>query len=409
MEEDKLKTLWIGKQEREKIYQAKSKWYTQAAKNSFEDLKKTLAKKHESELEELKKKYEEAYRIEEVKEDEANQKCWQEQLRIHHQKELSLKHWWPIPLCGGKPCKPTEDDLLTALSIRDKKPEAVRYVREFKRWREKRRELGLPAIVNPLLESYYQLYSSDEEAEITCRLWEEDSSNREDIERSQAAEAEAKTHTEVEKDQNTTGTDSDVDLQAIVALSEGNRAEHQKALVQVQRLQQKVKSSLKRCSKHNMPTQLKHIRLLQRLIRNELDKVKEKYAEVIEGAMRERKQQLQRGTTVPVEKLLSSTETEEEEGRGPEGTIDTVTPTSRSIPTAVSTPMNLFKGTVPASSSKKKTTAIMTSPYFNPTFHFTTLDQLTITLITHMNNWQKLKNKVMTVSLGNNPILNILM
>ena len=58
-----------------------------------------------------------------------------------------------------------------------------------------------------MLESYYQIYSSDEEAEITHRLCEEDSSGRENIERLQAAEAKAKTPTEVEEDQNTTGTD----------------------------------------------------------------------------------------------------------------------------------------------------------------------------------------------------------
>ena len=82
-----------------------------------------------------------------------------------------------------------------------------------------------------MLESYYQLYSSDEEAEITSRLCEEDSSGRENIEGPQAAEAKTKTFTEVEEDQNTTGTDSDVDLQAVITLKEGNRAEHQKALV----------------------------------------------------------------------------------------------------------------------------------------------------------------------------------
>ena len=103
--------------------------------------------------------------------------------------------------------------------------------------------MKLPAIVNPLLESYYQIYSSDKEAEITCRLCEEESSDRENIERPQPAEA--------EEDQNTTGTNSDIDLQAIVALKEGSRVEHQKALVRVQRLQQKVKTSLKRCAKHN--------------------------------------------------------------------------------------------------------------------------------------------------------------
>ena len=87
-----------------------------------------------------------------------------------------------------------------------------------------------------MLDSYYQIYSSDEEAEITHRLHEEESSDRENIERPQAAEAKAKTHTEVEEDQNTTCTDSGIDLQAIVALKEGNRVEHQKALVWVQRL-----------------------------------------------------------------------------------------------------------------------------------------------------------------------------
>ena len=171
----------------------------------------------------MRKEYQEAYRLEGIKEDKLNQRCWQEQLALYHQKEPSLQHLWPIPLQGGPPHKPTEDDFLTALGIRDTNPEAVRYIREFKRWRERRRELKLPAIVNPLLESYYQIYSSDEEAEITHRLCEEESSDRENIERLQPAEA--------EEDQNTTGTDSDVDLQAIVALNEGNRVEHQKALV----------------------------------------------------------------------------------------------------------------------------------------------------------------------------------
>ena len=104
-----------------------------------------------------------------------------------------------------------------------------------------------------MLESYYQLYSSDKEAEITHRLCEEDASGQENIERPQAAEAKAKAPVEAEEDQNTNGTDSDIDLQAIIALKESNRAECQKALVQVQKLQQKVKSSLKRCSKHNTP------------------------------------------------------------------------------------------------------------------------------------------------------------
>ena len=241
-----------------------------------------------------------------------------------------------------------------------------------------------------MLESYYQIYGSDKEAEITHRLCEEDSSGRENIERLQAAEAKAKTPTEVEEDQNTTGTDSDVDLQAIVALKEGNRVEHQKALVWVQRLQQKVKTSLKRCAKHNTPTQLRHIWLLQRLIKNKLNKVNEKYAEVLEEATRERKRQLQKATTTLVEELLSSTEAEEGEGRGPEGTVDTVTPTLKSVPTAVSTPTDSFEGAVPTSSSKRKDTTTKNSPYFNLTFHFTTPTKTTATL-TKKNTGKKTK------------------
>ena len=136
---------------------------------------------------------------------------------------------------------------------------------------------------------------------------------------------------------------------------------------------------MKTCTKHNTPTQLRHIQLLQRLIKNELNKVNEKYAEVLEVATRKRKRQLQKAPTTPVEELLSSTEAEEEEGRGPEGTVDTVTPTLKSVPTAVSTPTDLFEGAVPASSSKKKVTTTKTSPYFNETFHFTTPTQTTTT------------------------------
>ena len=77
---------------------------------------------------------------------------------------------------------------------------------------------------------------------------------------------------------------------------------------------------------------------------------------------------------------MSRTEAEEEEGRGPEGTVDTVTPTSRSVPTAVSTPTSSFEGAVPASTSKRRDITTKTSPYFNPTFHFTAPTQTTTTL-----------------------------
>ena len=93
---------------------------------------------------------------------------------------------------------------------------------------------------------------------------------------------------------------------------------------------------------------------------------------------------MQKVTTTPVEELLSSTEAEEEEGRGPEGTVDTVTPTSKSVPTAASTPTNSFEGVVPASTSKRKDITTKTSPYFNPTFHFTIPTQTTITTSTEL-------------------------
>ena len=91
-------------------------------------MKKSYTENCKSELEKLRKKYQEAYRIEEIKEDEANQRHWQEQLAFYHQKELSLQHLWPIPLQGGPPHKPTEDNFLTALGIRDTNPEAIRYI-----------------------------------------------------------------------------------------------------------------------------------------------------------------------------------------------------------------------------------------------------------------------------------------
>ena len=133
LEEDKIKNLWIAKQEREREYQA--------TKNYFEDLKKAYAKNCESELEKLKKKYQEAYRIQRnIKEAKANQRHWQEQLALYHQKELSLQHLWPIPLQGVPPHKLTEDDFLTALGIRDTNPEAIRYIWEFKRWEGKKKK-----------------------------------------------------------------------------------------------------------------------------------------------------------------------------------------------------------------------------------------------------------------------------
>ena len=43
-------------------------------------------------------------------------------------------------------------------------------------------------------------------------------------------------------------------------------------------------------------------------------------------------------------------------------------------------PTDSFEGAVPASSSKRKATTAKTSPYFNPTFQFTTPTQTTATL-----------------------------
>ena len=64
LEEDKIKKLQIVKQEKEREYQA--------TKNYFEGLKKSYTENCKSELEKLRKKYQEAYRVEEIKEDELN-------------------------------------------------------------------------------------------------------------------------------------------------------------------------------------------------------------------------------------------------------------------------------------------------------------------------------------------------
>ena len=64
----------------------------------------------------------------------------------------------------------------------------VRYVQEFKHWRQKRKDISLPAYINPLLESCYQLYSSDEE--IMCKLHEGESTDLVLPEQPEAAEAE---------------------------------------------------------------------------------------------------------------------------------------------------------------------------------------------------------------------------
>ena len=85
LEEDKIKKIQIIKQEKEEEHQR--------TKSYFEALKKGYIENCESELERLRKEYQEAYRSEELKEDELNQRCWQEQLALYHQKELSLQHF----------------------------------------------------------------------------------------------------------------------------------------------------------------------------------------------------------------------------------------------------------------------------------------------------------------------------
>ena len=71
-------------------------------------------------------------------------------------------------------------------------------------------------------------------------------------------------------------------------------------------------------------------------------------------ATKESKQQLQRSTITPISKLLSCTDPDKEEGRGPEGTVDTLTPTANLTPTATYTPTELLEGTTPESTSKGK-------------------------------------------------------
>ena len=74
LEEDRIKKIWIVKQEKEEY---------QTTKNYFEALKKAYAENYKSELERLKKEYQEAYRAEGIKEDKLNQRQWQEQLALY--------------------------------------------------------------------------------------------------------------------------------------------------------------------------------------------------------------------------------------------------------------------------------------------------------------------------------------
>ena len=125
----------------------------QAARESLEDFKKSVTKEHEQKIEKLKEEYQQAYREQEIKEDEANQECWLKQFGEFQSKEILLQKWWPEPLEGGKPFKPTQAEYLAALKEWDINPCAVTYLHEFKWWRQKRKDLSPLAYINPLLES----------------------------------------------------------------------------------------------------------------------------------------------------------------------------------------------------------------------------------------------------------------
>ena len=58
-----------------------------------------------------------------------------------------------------KPHLPTQDEYIEALKERDINPDAQKYLSKVHAWIAKRRDLSLPAVINPHLNHYYKLYN----------------------------------------------------------------------------------------------------------------------------------------------------------------------------------------------------------------------------------------------------------
>ena len=112
----------------------------------------------------------------------------------------------------------------------------------------KRRDLSLPAVINPHLNHYYKLCNrgppdtSKQDLQSTTPSKIRIQTRKEEFIQTRVFNTEIEdSEIESEEDHYTTDTDSEVDLKAILYLREGSQVDHQNALVKVQEIQEKFK------------------------------------------------------------------------------------------------------------------------------------------------------------------------
>ena len=160
LEKENLKFIQKIKNEQEHLVEIERQTLIKRAKENLRALEQSLRVEHEEKILKLKAKFDKEYQNQESQEDADRQACWEKELEILNSKEDSLKDWWPKPLKGrGEPHLPTQDEYIETLKERDINPNAQRYLSKIHAWIAKRRDLSLPAVINPHLNHYYKLYN----------------------------------------------------------------------------------------------------------------------------------------------------------------------------------------------------------------------------------------------------------
>ena len=160
LEKENLKFIQKIKYEQEHLVEIERQTLIKRAKENLRALEQSLRVEHEEKILKLKAELDKGYQKQESQEDADRQAHWEEELEILNSKEDSLKDWWPKPLKGrGEPHLPTQDEYIEALKERDINPDAQRYLSKVHAWIAKRRDLSLPAVINPHLSHYYKLYN----------------------------------------------------------------------------------------------------------------------------------------------------------------------------------------------------------------------------------------------------------
>ena len=268
---------------------------------------------------------------------------------------------------------------MDALKERDINPGAQRYLSKVHAWIAIRRDLSLPAVINPHLNDYYKLYNrgvpdtSEQDLQSSTPSETRIQTRRDELIQTWVFNPEIEdSEIESEEDHYTTDTDSDVDLKAILSLREGSQVDLQNTLMKVQEIQEKVKWVTRSGSKlkGNNTVYLKHLRLLQRLLRAEVKTVKNRYWKA--NSIR---QELQ-WTPITPGRLLSENELDkEEEGRSLSGLVESLTPTATSSLIEQTGDTIMTKSNT--NKQKRKTSSGETSPSFPPpkTYQFVTPDK----------------------------------